>query len=112
MFHGLGPLACFNSEPSCEIINPCKHFGGTPWIGEWSTSRPLPTQDSTTKETWMYIHALSWIQIHDPTVGAVQDHMHLSSATGAGYLTLIKEEKMSRTYSMHGVDEKYIHHFS
>jgi len=48
MFHGLGRLACLHSELTSETMNLFRHYGRTPWTpGDWSISRPLPTQGNT-----------------------------------------------------------------
>jgi hypothetical protein len=48
-------------------------FIRTPWIGDQPVARPLSTQDSATQKTWTYIHALSEIRTHDPSVRADED---------------------------------------
>jgi len=49
MFHRLGSLACPTSELTYETMNPLKHFGRTPRMGDWPIARPLSIQDSTTQ---------------------------------------------------------------
>jgi len=40
-FHGLGPLAYSDSELASETMNPCRHFGRTPWTRKWPTIEKL-----------------------------------------------------------------------
>jgi len=47
LFHGLGPLACSDSELTSETMKRSKCFGRTPWTGNRPIAKPLPTQDST-----------------------------------------------------------------
>jgi len=47
MFHGLGPLVCFESELTSGTMNPFRHIGWTPSTGDQPIIRPLLTQDST-----------------------------------------------------------------
>jgi hypothetical protein len=42
VFHGLGPLACFETELTSETMDPSRHFGRTPWMGHRPVARPLP----------------------------------------------------------------------
>jgi len=53
-------------------------FGRTPWTGDQSNARPVPTQESTTqKNADTLIHASSWIRTHDPSVRAAENSTHL-----------------------------------
>jgi len=46
-------------------------FGRTSWTGDRRVTRPLPTQNNTIqKNAVTYIHALSGIRTHDPSVRA------------------------------------------
>jgi hypothetical protein len=42
-------VACSDSKLTCETLNPFRHFGRTPRMGDQPIARPLPTQDSTTR---------------------------------------------------------------
>jgi len=64
-------------ELTFETTNPFHHFGRTPWTVDRPIARPVPTQDSTTQKSWIYIHASSGIRAHNAHVRAVQDHMRL-----------------------------------
>jgi len=46
----LDPLICSDSELTSETMNPCKQFGRTPWVGDQTIGKSLPTQDSTTRK--------------------------------------------------------------
>jgi hypothetical protein len=47
---GLGPLTCPDSELTAETMNPFRHFDRTPWTGDRSITKPLPTQERTTQK--------------------------------------------------------------
>jgi len=71
-FHGLDPLVCSCSALTFENVNPFRHFGRNPWIGDQQIVSPLPTQNSTTQILLTYIHVLSGIWPYDSRVWAFQ----------------------------------------
>jgi hypothetical protein len=53
-------------------MNPLRHFGRTPWIGDRPIARPLTTEDSETKENAGSINASSGIRAHNLSVREAQ----------------------------------------
>jgi hypothetical protein len=44
-FHGLGSLACSDSELTSETVNPFRHFARTPWMAGWRGLSPSQSLD-------------------------------------------------------------------
>jgi hypothetical protein len=58
MFHGLGPLACYDSELTSGTMNTFRHFGRTPWTGDrlkTMTSTYTEQQDTRKKKMEIYL---------------------------------------------------------
>jgi len=66
MFHSLGPLACFKSELTSKTTDLFRHFGRTSWTGDWTITRPVPTQDSTTHKN-VNVHPCPMRDLNPPS---------------------------------------------
>jgi hypothetical protein len=53
--------------PFSVFMKLCR-LGRGPWTGRQYVARPVPTRNSNTLETQIYIHALSWIRTQDYSV--------------------------------------------
>jgi len=87
-------LACSDIELTSETMNPFRHFGRLPWMGDEPTARPQSTQDRTgqhsTERLKTHIHTSSMIETYDPSVWLVQDHILLRPSSHLDWPVIIR----------------------
>jgi len=85
-FHGLGPLACSNSELIFEAVNSFRLFSRNPWTGELLVASALhiqrTTQKSVDRHPWLKRDSNPWFQCLSSPRPRALDCM----ATGIGSL--------------------------
>jgi hypothetical protein len=68
--HNSHVVACIVAFSDSEFISATTHFGRSPWKGDRSIAKPVPTQDRTEqhRKTRTRTHSSSGIRTHDPKV--------------------------------------------